>query len=53
MKVEVFISSNQSEFASERQFIVDNIRNDPVFDSYFNVYIFEEEGAKTEPSDKV
>lgn len=53
MKVEVFISSNQTEFACERQFIVDNIRNDPLFDNYFNVYIFEEEGAKSQPSDKV
>ena len=53
MKIEVFISSNQSEFASERQFIADNIRNDPLFDSYFNVYIFEEDSAKAEPSDKV
>lgn len=53
MKIEVFISSNQSEFASERQFIADNIRNDPLFDSYFNVYIFEEDSAKAEPSDIV
>lgn len=53
MKIEVFISSNQSEFASERQFIADNIRNDPLFDSYFNVYIFEEDSAKAEPSDMV
>lgn len=53
MKIEVFISSNQSEFASERQFLADNIRNDPLFDSYFNVYIFEEDSAKAEPSDMV
>lgn len=33
MKIEVFICSNQTEFASERQFLVDNIRNDSVFDN--------------------
>ena len=53
MKIEVFISSNQSEFAEERKFIVDNIRNDPLFDSYFDVYIFEQDSAKTISSDKV
>lgn len=53
MKVEVFISSNQKEFASERKFILDSIRNDPMFHNYFNVYIFEEDGAKPESSDKV
>ena len=53
MKVEVFISSNQSEFAEERKYIVDNIRNDPLFDNYFNVYIFEEDSENSQPSDKV
>ena len=53
MKIDVFISSNQTEFADERKFLVEGIRNDPSFDDYFDVYIFEEDGAKTKPSDKV
>ena len=53
MKIEVFISSNQSEFAEERKFLADNIRNDSSFDSYFDVYIFEEDNAKSLPSDKI
>ena len=53
MKIDVFISSNQTEFAEERKFLVDNIRNDPSFDNYFDVYIFEEDSAKSEASDKV
>lgn len=53
MKIEVFISSNQTEFADERKFIVDNIRNDPLFDNYFNIYLFEQDSANSSPSDKV
>lgn len=53
MKINVFLSSNQSEFAEERKYIVDNIRNDPLYDNFFDVYIFEEDSAKTQSSDKV
>ena len=53
MKINVFISSNQTEFSEERKFLVDNIRNDPSFDNYFEVYIFEEDSAKSQSSDKV
>lgn len=53
MKIDVFISSNQTEFAEERKFLVDGIRNDPSFDDYFDVYIFEEDSAKSQSSDKV
>ena len=53
MKIDVFISSNQTEFAEERKFLVEGIRNDPLFDDYFDVYIFEEDGSKTQSADKV
>ena len=53
MKIDVFISSNQSEFSDERRYLVENIRNDPLFDNYFDVYIFEEDSAKSQPSDKI
>lgn len=53
MKIDVFISSNQGEFAEERKFLVEGIRDDPLFDDYFDVYIFEEDGSKTKSADKV
>ena len=53
MKIDVFISSNQTEFAEERKFLVEGIRNDPLFDDYFDVYIFEEDGSKAQSADKV
>ena len=53
MKIDVFISSNQTEFAEERKFLVEGIRNNPLFDDYFDVYIFEEDGSKTQSADKV
>ncbi|RAP44235.1 MAG: hypothetical protein BZ135_08655 [Methanosphaera sp. rholeuAM6] len=53
MKIDVFISSNQTEFAEERKFLVENIRNDPSFNDYFELYLFEEDSAKSVPSDKI
>lgn len=53
MKIDVFISSNQTEFAEERKFLVEGIRNDPLFNDYFDVYIFEEDSSKTQSADKV
>ena len=52
-KINVFISGNQSEFKHERKFLVENMRNDPIFDNYFDFYIFEEDSAKSIPSDNV
>lgn len=53
MKIDVFISSNQSEFAKERKFLVENLRKDPSFDNYFEFYLFEEDSAKLSSSDNV
>ncbi|HEX6864874.1 MAG TPA: DUF4062 domain-containing protein, partial [Thermoanaerobaculia bacterium] len=38
----VFISSVQSEFASERRAITDFIRGNPLLSRYFDVFLFEE-----------
>lgn len=53
MKIDVFISSNLEEFSDERKYLVDNLRNDPSFDSYFDFYIFEQDSAKSKSSGKV
>ena len=53
MKIDVFVSSNQGEFSEERKFIADEIRKDSSFDDYFDVYIFEEDTAKSQSSDKI
>lgn len=53
MKINVFVSSNQGEFAQERKFLVESIRNDPSFDNYFDMYIFEEDSANFQSSGKI
>ena len=53
MKIDVFISSNQSEFSEERKYIADNIKNDSSLNNYFNIYLFEEDLANKLPSDRV
>ncbi len=53
MKINVFISSNQREFADQRKYLVENIRKDPSFNNYFDLYIFEEDSAKSSSSDTV
>ena len=45
-KYKVFISSVQSEFASERQRVFDFIRNDELMGQYFEPFIFEQIAAQ-------
>lgn len=46
-KKKVFISSVQSEFAEEREFLVDYFRTDPLLKTFFEPFIFEEVPATT------
>jgi ATP-dependent DNA helicase RecG len=42
----IFISSVQSEFASERRAVTDFIRGNPLLSRYFDVFLFEELPAR-------
>ena len=53
MKVDVFISSNISEFSDERKLIKEEISKDPLFSKIFNVFLFEDEISKPDSADKV
>ena len=53
MKIDVFLSSNMTEFSEERIYIYENIKNDDTLKDYFNIYLFEEDIAKSTPSSKV
>ncbi len=46
-KLQVFISSVQSEFADERKALADYLRNDPLLGTFFEPFIFEEVPANT------
>ena len=46
MKFKIFISSVQSEFASERKTLADYIRNDAMLGDFFDVFLFEEQPAR-------
>ena len=53
MVVKVFISSVQGEFSEEREFLHDEINNDPYFSRNVQVFVFEIDGAKTEAANEV
>lgn len=53
MKLQVFISSNIEEFRQERKLIKEEILKDPVFKDLFDIYLFEEEAAKSNTADSV
>ena len=36
MKIDVFIASNQKEFAYEITYILDSFKNNSIFNKYFN-----------------
>lgn len=42
-----------TEFSEERIYIYENIKNDDTLKDYFNIYLFEEDIAKSTPSSKV
>ena len=39
MKLRIFISSVQKEFAEERRMLADYIRRDPLLGSFFSVFL--------------
>ena len=45
MKLKIFISSVQKEFAEERRLLSDYIRRDPLLGSFFSVFLFEDSPA--------
>jgi len=45
IKGKIFISSNQADFEKERRKIKDFIVNDPLYNNYFEVFIFEDTPA--------
>ena len=45
MKLKIFISSVQKEFAEARRLLADYIRRDPLLGSFFRVFLFEESPA--------
>ncbi|WP_407422745.1 ATP-binding protein [Methanobrevibacter sp.] len=53
MTIKVFLSSNQREFAEEREYIYENLKNDSFFGEIIDLFVFEKENAKTLPSDEV
>ena len=52
-KQKVFISSVQSEFAAERKMLSEYFRHDPLLQSFFEPFIFEEVPANTHSPGKV
>ena len=50
MKYKIFVSSVQKEFASERKFIKDEIRNDFMLNKFFDVFLFEDLPASGDSS---
>lgn len=53
MKVNIFVSSNIDEFAEERKIIKEEIEKDSLFKDIFDVYLFEDENAKSDSADKI
>ena len=53
MKYKIFISSVQSEFASERKALADYIRDDELLGDFFDVFLFEEQPAKNRSAQAV
>ena len=45
MKLRIFISSVQKEFAEERRLLAEYIRHDPLLGLFFSVFLFEESPA--------
>lgn len=52
-KKRIFISSVQSEFASERRMLADYLRTDALFAKFFDTFIFEDTPAKDHSPEKV
>lgn len=53
MKFKVFISSVQTEFASERKALADYIRSDALLGDFFDAFLFEEQPAKSRSAQAV
>ena len=53
MKLKIFISSVQSEFAKDRMLLAKYIREDALLGDFFEVFLFEEQPAKNRPANSV
>ena len=53
MKIKIFISSVQKEFAKERVALRDYLRGDPLFRRFYDVFLFEDVPATDRRSDEV
>ena len=53
MKLKIFISSVQGEFAKERVLLAKYIREDALLGDFFEVFLFEEQPAKNRPAKSV
>jgi len=53
MVVKVFISSNQAEFSQERKFLFDELKKDSFFNETVELFVFEEDSAKSLPANEV
>lgn len=52
-KFKIFISSNQNEFKKERKKIKDIITADPLYNDFFDVFLFEDIHASGKSPEKV
>lgn len=53
MVIKVFISSNQTEFEEERKFLFEEIQKDPSLNKNVKLYVFEEDIARSVPSNEI
>ena len=53
MVVKVFISSNQKEFSTERKFLFDELKKDSYFSRNIELFVFEEDIARSFSSNEV
>lgn len=53
MVIKVFISSNISEFSEERKYLYEELKKDPFFNKTVELFVFEENSARSIPSSEV
>ena len=53
IRLKIFISSVQKEFAQERKAVRDFLRGDPLLRRFFDVFLFEDVPAKDRRADEL
>ena len=53
MVVKVFISSHQDEFSEEREYLFEELKNDPYFSRNVKLFVFEKGISRTFPANEV